>query len=121
MTLKEAIERVSRAKPHAFPEEALTEWINEVEGMIQTEIMLLDPVANLTRYDWEKNQETVLMVRPPHDKLYISYLEAKIDYKNGEYDKYQASQVMFEEHWTEFEVWFIETYHPADVPCCGDG
>ena len=116
MKLKDAIERVSGVKPHAIPEEALTEWINEVEGMVQLDVMLLDPLG-LIRYDWEKDQDTELLVNPPHDKLYISYLEAKIDYKNGEYDKYQASQAMFEEHYLDFTIWYIEHIHPADGPC----
>lgn len=116
MKLKDAIERVSGVKPHAFPEEALTEYINEVEGMVQLEVLLLDP-RSLIRYDWEKDQETELLVNPPFDELYISYLEAKIDYKNGEYDKYQASQAMFEDQYLDFTIWFIENYHPADGPC----
>lgn len=41
MTLKELIARVDAIKPNAFDEVAKTAWINEVEGLVQTEVMLL--------------------------------------------------------------------------------
>lgn len=41
MTLKELITRVDAIKPNAFDEVAKTAWINEVEGLVQTEVMLL--------------------------------------------------------------------------------
>ena len=119
MTLKECIDFVSEVKPHAFTEETLTEWINEVEGYVQTNVMLLDTVDNLTRYTWALNKNTDLMVRPPHDKLYRSYLYAMIDFANGEYDKYQNSMALYNAQMLEFTRWFIEMYHPADRPCPG--
>lgn len=120
MTLKECIEQVTMDKPHAFSNETLTKWINEVEGYVQSEVMLLDTTKNLTTYTWEDNQDTELMVLPPHDKLYISYLEAKIDYKNSEDDRYQNSMSMYNDQMLEFTLWFIDMYHPADIPCGGE-
>lgn len=54
-----------------------------------------------------------LLVNPPHDKLYRSYLTAMIDYANGEYDKYQNTMQMFNEHYNEFVRWFMINYRPA--------
>lgn len=114
MTLKECKEFVEKIKPHAFDEDTVTEWINEVDGYVQSEIMLLNTPLNLTRYNWEEHKDTELMVKPPHDKIYRDYLEAKIDYSNGEYNKAENSFAMYNEHILEFTVWFIEMYHPAD-------
>lgn len=119
MTLKECVDFVTEIKPHAFAEATLTEWINEVEGYVQTNVFLLDPVTNLTRYSWTTNQNTELLVKPPHDKLYRSYLCAMIDFANGEYDKYQNSMALYNTHMQEFTRWFTQTYHPADIPCRG--
>ena len=119
MTLKQCVDFVNKVKPdHDFDNDTMTEWVNEVEGYVQTEVMLLDPVANLTRYTWTSNQNTELMVRPPHDKLYHSYLYAMIDFHNGEYDKYQNSMALYNAQMIEFAGWFIRNYHPADYPCC---
>ena len=115
MTLKQAIDYVGEVKPHAYSEAILTGWINEVEGYIQTDVFLFDTVHNLTQYTWDENQDTELLVKPPHDDLYTKYLEAKIDYQNGEYDKYANSQAAYEDRMTEFKIWFIENYHPAGI------
>lgn len=55
-----------------------------------------------------------LMVRPPHDKLYAAYLEAQIDFANGEYNKYQNSMQMFNGYFGEFCRWFSRNFRPAD-------
>ena len=54
-------------------------------------------------------------VRIPPVKLYAPYLEAKIDYANGEYNKYQNSMQMFNSFWGEFMRWFARVYRPADT------
>lgn len=118
MTLKECIDFVSEIKPHAFSNETLTEWINEVEGYVQTEIMLLDTALNLTRYTWDENKDTTLLVKPPHDEIYRYYLYAMIDFANGEYDKFENSMTMYNAKLETFNNWFIENYHPADGGCC---
>ena len=46
---------------------------------------------------------------------YAPYLEAKIDYANGEYEKYQNSMQMFNSFWGEFLRWFALVYRPADT------
>lgn len=61
----------------------------------------------------DKNKE--MLVRPPHDKLYRSYLTAKIDFANGEYDKYANTAMMFNSDFGEFMRWFALTYRPADT------
>ena len=120
MTLKECIDFVNTVKPdHAFPEAILTEWINDVEGYVQTEIFCFDPTTNLTRYNWDDNKNTELLVKPPHDEIYRYYLYAMIDFHNGEYDKAQNSFALYNEKLATFNNWFIETYHPGDIPCGG--
>ena len=54
-----------------------------------------------------------LLVEFPHDKLYREYIKARIDYENGEYDKYAATMEMFNNFWGEFMRWFARTYCPA--------
>ena len=115
MKLKDAINYVNKNKPHDFDEETLTGWINDVEGYVQTDVLLFDTVCNLTRYTWEDNQDTELLVKPPHDEIYTLYLEAKIDYQNGEYDRAANSFAMYNEKMTEFKAWFCDNYDPAGV------
>lgn len=114
MTLSDVISSVDEIKPNAFSNETKTKWINEVEGMVQTEVFLFAP-AEFIQYSYPNDKDTILLVDPPHDKLYAPYLEAKIDYANGEYNKYQNSMQMFNSFWGEFMRWFARVYRPADT------
>ena len=104
MKLKQLIRYVDGIRDNAFSDEIKTVWLNEVEGLVQTEILLMDPVDVVT-YSWPQDQETELMVQAPHDKLYWPYLVAKIDFANGEYNRYQNAMEMFNEHYGEYMRW----------------
>ncbi len=112
MTVNQVINRVNRVKPNAFAFIDKARWISEVEGMIQTEVMLLAPAEVVTYGSGSGKCE--LLVPPPWDKLYESYLVARIDFANGEYDKYANTSAMFNKHYEEFTRWFADTYRPAD-------
>mgnify|MGYP007101855187 CR=1 FL=1 len=114
MTLGEVIAFVDESKPNAFSEEVKTQWINEVEGMVQTEVFLFAS-GQVLRYDYADDKDAELLVAPPHDKLYRSYLAAMIDYANGEYSKYQNTMAMFNAQYGEFMRWFAMRYRPADT------
>ena len=114
MKLSEVIARVDEIKPNAFTNEAKTAWLNEVEGMVQTEVFLW-ATEQIIVYDYEKNKDTELLVQPPHDKLYWAYLTAMIDFANGEYNKYQNTMQMFNSFFSEFMRWFATNYRPADT------
>lgn len=114
MKLSEAIRRADDIKPNAFSTETKTAWLNEVEGMVQTEIFLWAS-EQIIVYDPAADAEAELLVAPPHDKLYPAYLAAMIDYANGEYKKYQNSMQMFNSMYREFMRWFATYYRPADT------
>ena len=114
MKLKDVIRYVDDIKPNAFSDDTKTKWINEVEGMVQSEIFLFAPKTFFV-YEYERDKDKQLLVHPPHDKLYESYLCAKIDYANGEYDKYQNTMTVFNAEYREFAQWFVTKYRPADL------
>ena len=114
MRLSEVLEFVDGIKPNAYTEEQKTRWVNDCEGMVQTQVLLLAP-EEIVRYAWPLDRETELLVSPPHDKLYFSYLCALVDFANGEYGKYQNSMQMFNAEFSEFMRWFAGAYRPADT------
>ena len=113
-TLKEIIDGVDAEKPNAFDHDTKTRWLNEVEGRVQTDVFLIAPV-DIIQYAFNENQNTPLLVDPPHDKLYYAYLAARIDFANGEYEKYQNTMQLYNEFFAEFVRWFARNYHPADA------
>lgn len=114
MTVSQVIERVDEVKPNAFSNYTKTIWLNEIEGMVQTEIFLLNPV-DVVQYEYGKDKDRELLVSPPHDKLYPAYLEARIDFANGEYSRYQNSVQLFNSFYGEFMRWYANIYRPADA------
>lgn len=114
MRVRDAIALADELKPNAFSSAAKVLWLSEVEGMVQTSVFQLAP-EEVISYTWERDADTELLVLPPHDKLYVEYLAARIDYANGEYDKYANTMQMFNAFWAEFVAWFANTYRPADT------
>jgi len=56
---------------------------------------------------------TKVLVAPPYDKLYWTYLTAMVDFARGEYGRYQNSMQMFNSFMGEFARWYARTYNPA--------
>ena len=114
LTLQQCIDEVDEVKPNAFSNETKTRWLNEIEGKVQTEVMLLAGV-DVIQYSYPENKDWELLVEPPYDGLYPAYLAARVDFANGEYEKYQNTMQMFNAFFGEFIRWFALTYSPADT------
>ena len=112
-TLQSVLELIDSIKPNAFSDEAKTAWVNEVEGLVQTEVFLL-AVEDVVQYQWPADSGATLLAKPPHDKIYWVYLSAMVDFGNGEYDKYQNTMQMFNQFFGEYMRWYARTYNPAD-------
>lgn len=113
MTIREAIGIADGQKPNAFTDADKIRWINQVEGTVQADVLLLAPEEWVTYT--AADMDTALIVRPPHDKIYTAYLVAMIDFANNEYDKYGNTSAMYNAFYEEFVRWFARTYRPADV------
>lgn len=113
MKIREVLAYVDESKPNDFEEAQKIRFINEVEGMVQSEVLLLTPEEIIT-YD-ENDMETELLVSSPHDRIYPAYVAAMIDFANGEYNKYANTIRLFNDHFTEFSRWFAQNYRPADT------
>ncbi len=113
MILRNLLDYVDDIKPNAFSNETKTAWINEVEGMVQTEVMLL-AIEDVVTYTYAEHANTELLAKPPHDKIYGAYLCAMIDFANGEYNKYSNTMQMFNAYYGEYMRWYAQRYRPAD-------
>lgn len=111
MKIREVFDFVSSVKEHAYDDKVLLRLINQIEARICSEIMLLAPSEVLQYSAGQEDSE--LLAPPPHDEVYIAYLNAMIDHLNGEYDKYAVTLAYFNEVYGEFERWFSQVYSPA--------
>lgn len=63
-------------------------------------------------YNAETPLDTELIVPHPYDDVYRYWLEAQIDYANGEYAKYNNSMSMFNEAYSAFYRYYHKTHMP---------
>ncbi len=116
MKVKELIAYARGVRPespsHAFSDEVICIWINEIEGMVQSEILLTSP-ADIITYAIPGDEETELLVPAPHSKLYRAYVCAMIDFERGEYSTYANTVELFNQWWREYAAWYALNYDPA--------
>ena len=115
MTVNECITYVDKVKPNAFPREAKMRWLGQLEGRIANEIFLMAP-AELQRFSFRDSQKDLgkeLLVDPPYDDIYTAYLTAKVDSKNGEFNKLSTAAQAFNRLWDEFSAFIANQYDPA--------
>ena len=113
MKVGDVISRVDEIKPNAFSDEVKLEWLSALDGKVITEVFLM-PYSEFSRPPYGvEDLGTVMLVDPPYDDIYSPWLQAQIDFANGEYDKYANTMMMFNECWGSFVRWFADTYGPA--------
>lgn len=115
MTVSECIQFVDAVKPNAFPVEAKLAWVSQIEGKIASEIFLMAP-AELHRFRFTTilaDGDKELLVDPPYDDIYSAYLTAKVDSKNGEFNRLSTAAQAFNRLWDEFSAFIANLYDPA--------
>ncbi len=105
MTLAEITRNVNMMRSNGFSDYDKLVWINEIEGIVQTEIMGIDP-ADIVQYS-DANVICYTLVPRPYSRLYALYVVAMIDLANGEYEKYNMSSAAFNEAMQSYAKWYI--------------
>ena len=114
-TIREIIEQVDLQKPNAFPQNSKLHWIAQLDGKVAQNVLLMG-VEELQqfhyRYPEDLNREP--LVGFPHDDLYVLWLEAQIDARNGEWNRYQNTIELYNAAYGNYVEWFANTYRPAE-------
>lgn len=111
--IRDVISVVDDIKPNAFGDEVKVRWLSALEGRIMADVLLLAQGEYPLPYVCPDDLPATLLVRLPHDDIYELWLQAQIDFANGEFDKYANTFVMFNAAWDNFARWFANTYAPA--------
>lgn len=115
MTILEAIHRLESAKPNSYDETEKISWLSVLDGVVKNNIIDThegtDKVV-FNGYNEETPLDTVLIVPAPYDEVYIRWMEAQIDYSNGEYEKYNNSMQMFNTALTAYNNYYNRTHMP---------
>jgi len=111
-TIQQILDLIDEVVPNAFLPEVKTEWLSQLDGKIAGEVLLtVDPIE--FHYVYPDCAEWNVIVPWPYDDIYETWLRAKIDFANGEYEKYNNSSEMFNAQLREYKSWFLNTYRPG--------
>ena len=105
MLVKEAIQKVKERKPNAYSDEALLDYINECEAMIQRELNLETP-EEIVQYEYPDGLEEELILPAPYNMVYVTYAIMMIQYNQEEIAAYNNSNAMFEAQFTEAQKYY---------------
>lgn len=86
-------------------------FLSELDGMIQSDMMNHAP-EEIVRYT---DQEQELILRKPHDGIYLTFLTAMIRQTQGEYEGYNNAMESFNEKLETFREWYVAHYDPAET------
>lgn len=111
-TIKELLAYVDELKPNVFSELVKTRWLNMLEGMIQTEILLISP-KGCVQYRWPEDEDTELLIGAPHDRIYEAFLFWKIDEAVGESERANNSLELYNTAWEDLMLWVARHIRPG--------
>ena len=98
MKVMEAIDCTDSLKHNTYTIGEKVEWLSRLDGMVKQHIIdTHDDGEDIVFEGYtQDNMDTVLLVPMPFDEVYIRWLEAQIDYYNGEIERYNNSIAMFQ-------------------------
>ncbi len=117
MTIMQAINRADSLKPNIYDRETKIHWLSQLDGQIHRGILsrFADAPAAFSGYTPETPPDQPLLVPPPHDGVYLRWLEAQIDLSNGEIDRYNISITLFTAHLDAFSRDYGRTHNPRSA------
>ena len=114
MKIIEAINRIDSLKHNTYSESDKVAWLSRLDAMVKNHITDThkgDEVT-FTGYDDGTDLQTELLIPAPYDEVYLRWMEAQIDYHNGEYDKYNNAIDMFNTAFDGYKNYYNRTHMP---------
>lgn len=116
MTIQQALDHIDECKPNMFSYAQKLFWLNEADMQVYTEIISqhegLPEGYTFTGYNLETDPDTVLLVPDVYADLYQHALARKMDWANGETDKYNTNTILFNTRFQELGDYWTRTHMP---------
>lgn len=114
MTILEAVNAIDTLKSNAYTWSEKIAWLSRLDGMAKSEIFdTHEGEVEFSGYDENTDRSTELLIPAPYDEVYLRWLEAQIDYANGEYAKYNNSASMYNTAYSAFRNYWNRTHKPV--------
>ena len=115
MKIIEAIQKIDSLKHNTFEQDLKVGWLSQLDSRVKKLIMDTHEGGenvSFTGYDSNTDVHTELLIGAPFESVYLRWMEAQIDYWNGEIDKYNISITMFNTEFEAYENWYRRTHMP---------
>lgn len=112
MTATILFERLRQLKPipAEIDDTILLDWLNQVEGQILHEIFLL-ALSEITPYSATPTE--ALAAPYPYDGIYWLWMEAQVDFANGEYERYTNTMQRYNTAWNDLARHIAKCIRPV--------
>lgn len=112
MTATVLFERLRQLKPipAEIDDTILLDWLNQVEGQILHEIFLL-ALSEITPYSATPTE--ALAAPYPYDGIYLLWMEAQVDFANGEYERYTNTMQRYNTTWNDLARHIAKCIRPV--------
>ena len=115
MKIIDAITRIDALKYNTYSREEKLEWLTNLDAKVKK--LIIDTHQGgenvvFTGYDEKTDPETELLIPAPFDEVYLRWMEAQIDYFNGEFDKYNNAIIMYNAAYEAFEKYYNQNHMP---------
>lgn len=115
MKIYNALEQIKNLKPSQYSDEQLIGWLSNLDGQIHHDLLSAYGVpAPQLPYDTTMMGRE-LLVPAPDDELYLSYLMAKIDLHNAEYERYNNNMMLFNAQLQSYFNTYTRSHRRADT------
>ena len=115
MKIIDAIDQLDSLKHNTYSQMDKVGWLSRLDTMVKKHIIDTHEGAEdvtFTGYDGGTDLDTELLVPAPYDEVYLRWMEAQIDYHNGEYDKYNNAIDMFNTAYNGYRNYYNRTHMP---------
>ena len=108
-TMNTVIGYVDGVKPNACTDEDKYRWINQLEGMLSTDVFHdPEPLCHAIPDD----ADAPLRLEHPWEELYALYVMAMIDFHNQEFGSYNNAMLLFRTRLEQLKAWHLRSRPP---------
>ena len=118
-TLKEIIAIADELNPNAYSNNIKAQWVNEVETAIQTEVFVIAPVDVVSFLPYEDKKDKQLSLDETWDKIYLTYLQAMIDFSNKEYAAFNNDIALYNSYVDTYAKWYVRHHGEGEALISG--
>lgn len=112
MTVNGAISAIDARYPNNLPHPTKVQYLSKLDHLIAKNIIS----AEFGGYTEDTPGDTELLVGEPYTDIYVFWLQAWIDYWNGEYDKYNSAITMYQSVYDAYSKDYISKHGSGVMP-----